>query len=295
MPNTSKYEHFFNDPDCNQIFRMGRGKVQPDAITFHDVPLHDHNSLIMTNRIQVTPWISHDQMVIQMFGVTERCVAIRPEPESMGRGLADGNFRIEYKNQTGTVAVESSDFGLTNDLSTPVASPGLLERNTCISRTPHYLAVCLDNFPSEQFTGGACPTHCEYFPDFKVADFDAPIDMYGNYTVPCGKYDVNTFNGTNSVDNPLTLVETEEQRVNALVFEEKCDADSFVMLDGQIINIQGNLTGPLEVECVGKCDAYEDTDIVFEFYLDPENPWTATEVKKSDLGGITPVPAEHAD
>jgi len=80
--------------------------------------------------------------------------------------------------------------------------------------------------------------------------------MFGNYTVPCGKYDVNTFNGTNSNDNPDTA-ETLDTRVNALVFEEKCDADSFVMLDGQIINIQGNLTGPLEVECVDKCAAYE--------------------------------------
>ena len=68
MPNTRKYEHFFNDPDCNQIFRMGRGREQPDAITFGDVGAHDHNTLIMTNRIQITPWVTHDQMVIQMFG-----------------------------------------------------------------------------------------------------------------------------------------------------------------------------------------------------------------------------------
>jgi len=117
MPNTSKYEHFFNDPDCNQIFRMGRGKHQPDAVTFGDVGPHDHNSLLMTNRVQVTPWVSHDQMVIQMFGVTETCVRVQPNKRDMGRGLVDGTFRIEYKNQTGTVAVESSDFGLNNDLS----------------------------------------------------------------------------------------------------------------------------------------------------------------------------------
>ena len=60
MPNTRKYEHFFNDPDCNQIFRMGRGREQPDAITFYDVGPHDYNTLIMTNRVQITPWVTHD-------------------------------------------------------------------------------------------------------------------------------------------------------------------------------------------------------------------------------------------
>lgn len=120
MPNTRKYEHFFNDPDCNQIFRMGRGREQPDAITFGDVGPHDHNSLIMTNRIQITPWITHDQMVIQMFGVTDQCVDVRPDEVLSGRGLVNGTFRIEYKNATGTVAVEGKDFGQTNGLSTPV-------------------------------------------------------------------------------------------------------------------------------------------------------------------------------
>ena len=71
MPNTRLYEHFYNDPECNQLFRMGRGRVQPDAITFGDVPKHDYNTLLMTNRIQITPWVTHDQMVIQMFGITE--------------------------------------------------------------------------------------------------------------------------------------------------------------------------------------------------------------------------------
>lgn len=49
MPNTRQYEHFFNDPDCNQQFRMGRGREQPDAVTFGYVPAHDHNRLIMKN------------------------------------------------------------------------------------------------------------------------------------------------------------------------------------------------------------------------------------------------------
>jgi len=113
--------------------------------------------------------------------------------------------------------------------------------------------------------------------------------MFGNYTVPCGKYDVNTFNGTNSLDNEDTS-DVEDQRVAALVFEEKCDADSFVMLDGQIINIQGNLTGPLEVEIVK--GTYNPNDVVFEFYLDPENPWTPTQVLWKDLKSIDAA-AEH--
>lgn len=60
--------------------------------------------------------------------------------------------------------------------------------------------------------------------------------MYGNYTVPCGKGDVVTFDGENSLDNEDTSA-VEEPRVNALVFEDRCDADTFVLLDGQILNI----------------------------------------------------------
>ena len=300
MPNSRKYEHFYNDPDCNQIFRMGRGREQPDAITFEDVGPWDKNTLLITNRFNVTPWVSHDQMVIQMFGETEQCVAVRVDEIDMGRGLVDGTFRIEYKNATGTVAVKGSDFGLTTDLSSPVTSydgvdSGLLETNVAICRTPHYLAVCADGPDGDDsFTGGACPTYCEYFPDFKQSDADAPIDMYGNYTVPCGKYDVGTFNGTNSQDDPATTSETEEQRVQALVFADRCDSDNFVMLGGQIINVQGDLSGPLEVECIDSCAAYEDGDTVFEFYNDPEDPWHADSVTKMMLAGIT-APAEHAD
>ena len=114
MPNTRRYEHFFNDPECNQLFRMGRGREQPDAITFYDVPAHDHNTLVMNNRVQITPWITHDQMVIQMFGLTDRCVAVRPDEVGMGRGLVNGTFRIEYKNASGVVSVEGVHFGKDN-------------------------------------------------------------------------------------------------------------------------------------------------------------------------------------
>ena len=60
MPNTRLYEHFYNDEGCNQIWRMGRGRDQPDAITFYDVHIHEYNTILSLNRIQVTPWVSHD-------------------------------------------------------------------------------------------------------------------------------------------------------------------------------------------------------------------------------------------
>ena len=239
-------------------------------------------------------------MVIQMFGVTDQCVHVRPDEVEMGRGLVNGTFRIEYKNATGTVAVEGKDFGLTNDLSVPVVSGmgvegGLLEDKVAICRTPHYLTVCTDDSEnSAQFTGGACASYCEYWPDFKSSDADARINAHHNVTMSCDKNDVNTFNGTNSVDDPLTVVTVEGPRVKALVFEDRCDADSFVMVDGQIINIQGDLTGPLEVEVVEMGAAYEDDDVVFEFYLDPkgEDPWLVFPVLKSELAAIT-AEAEH--
>ena len=139
----------------------------------------------------------------------------------------------------------------------------------------------------------ACDSRCNYFPDWKTDDATAPIDMYGNYTVPCGKHDVNTFNGINSQDDYSTVAEIEPQRVNALVFKDGCDADSFVLADGQVINVQGNLTGPLEVEYVAT--GYpEDTDVVFEFYNDPENPWEPYQILKSDMTTLTGMaPAEH--
>ena len=181
-------------------------------------------------------------MVIQMFGTTEQCVAIRPDEEKMGRGLVNGTFRIEYKNATGTVAVEGKDFGLVNDLNgdrvmTPVPDDGLLEKSVCIDRTPHYLTVCLDDATTGSFTGGACSSYCEYWPDFKSNDGNAVIDKHSNYTVGCRKGQVNTFNGTNSLDDPLTTMDVEEQRVKAVVLEDRCDADTFLMIDGQIVNV----------------------------------------------------------
>lgn len=106
--------------------------------------------------------------------------------------------------------------------------------------------------------------------------------MYGNYTVPCSKRDVNTFNGINSQDDLSTTTDFETQRVNALVFEDGCDADSFILLDGQVLNVQGNLTGPLEVEYVATGYAAA-TDVVFEFYNDPDNAWLPYQITKADM------------
>jgi hypothetical protein len=289
MPNSKKYEHFYNDPDCNQIFRMGRGRTQPDAITFNDVNAWDYNSLLITNRFSVTPWVSHDQMVIQMFGITDQCVAVRVDEQAMGRGLVDGTFRIEYKNATGVATVTGKDFEIDDNINVGGAvtegaglDGGLLEANVCIDRTPHYLAVCENDPAVPEIWDSACPTHCSYFPDWKTDDATAPIDMYGNYTVPCSKRDVNTFNGKNSGDDPDTTSAVEAQRVNALVFEDGCDADSFVLLDGQVLNVQGNLTGPLEVEY--RAAGYPaDSDVVFEFYNDLENPWRPYQITKADM------------
>lgn len=288
MPNSRKYEHFYNDPDCNQIFRMGRGRTQPDAITFNDVSAWDHNSLLITNRFSVTPWVSHDQMVIQMFGVTDQCVAVRVDEEASGRGLVNGTFRIEYKNATGLQAVTSEDFDRTDLLTAPVTTGtglenGLLEANVCIDRTPHYLSVCQDDPASDMQFDGACPDRCFYAPDFKSSDSSVHIDMYGNYTVPCSKHDVNTFDGTNSLNNADSTT-TEDQRVQALVFEDGCDADSFVLLDGQILNIQGNLTGPLEVEI--NSNAYPPGSTIFEFYNDSENPFDAQVITIDDIPAV---------
>jgi hypothetical protein len=86
-------------------------------------------------------------MVIQMFGVTDQCVAVRVDEEAAGRGLVDGTFRIEYKNATGVATVTGEDFARTDNITAPVddgsgIEGGLLEANVCIDRTPHYLAVC---------------------------------------------------------------------------------------------------------------------------------------------------------
>ena len=194
MPNTRHYEHFYNDEGCNQIWRMGRGRSQPDAITFYDIHIHEFNTLLSLNRMQITPWVTHDQMVIQMFGITEQCVDLITDTEDMGRGLVKGQFRIEYYNATGLTYIDGSDLGVDRPYSTAVDSntpPGLEEKDICICRTKHYLEICLISHCQ------GCTAGCEYFPAFTSNDASlAPFSHYGNYTVPCEKGQVMTFNGT---------------------------------------------------------------------------------------------------
>ena len=58
------------------------------------------------------------------------------------------------------------------------------------------------------------------------------------------------------------------------------------------------MSAPLEVLCVDSCGAYADDDVVFEFFLDPLNPWTPYQVTKAELATtmFMPQPAqpEHA-
>lgn len=143
----------------------------------------------------MTPWITHDQMVLQFFGITEQCVDMYVDVASMGRGLAPGQWRIEYYNSTGLTYINSTDLGaleVNRPYTTPVTTPTTLAAvDVCICRTPHYLQICLIDFCP------GCTLGCEYFPAFTSSDSSlAPFTKYGNYTVPCQKGSVFTFNGT---------------------------------------------------------------------------------------------------
>lgn len=245
MPSSRLYEHFYNDPDCSQIFRMGRGREQPDAITFYDVPRHDHNKILALNRIQITPWITHDVMLLQFFGITNECVEVEPDVEAMGRGLNEGQFRIEYYNGTDNslASINAGDFGLDQD-HRPDSNNGvdtLLSAHVWICRTPHYLAVCknkhVGNFP----TLASCEIGCEYFADYNADDDSLEVDQYGNYDIPCYPGGVFTFNGTAS-DYDCGI------KVQTLTIEDKCETDIFIFNSGQTIIVDGNLTGTLEVK-----------------------------------------------
>ena len=152
----------------------------------------------------MTPWITHDQMVLQFFGITEQCVEMYVDTIDMGRGLAPGQWRIEYYNSTGLTYINSTDLAaleVDRPYTTPVATPtALAEHDVCICRTPHYLQICLIN------SCPGCTEGCEYFPAFTSSDSSlAPFTHYGNYTVPCHNGSVFTFNGTfdeNTHNNP---------------------------------------------------------------------------------------------
>lgn len=251
MPNSRLYEHFYNDPECNQVWRMGRGREQPDAITFYDVPKHDHNKILLLNRLQITPWVTHDELVLQFFGVTKQCVELEPDVLDMGRGLVKGQFRIEYLNGTSDslAAINGGDFGhLLADRpdSSPVgdtAVPMLLETHVFICRTPHYLAVCKDKFEAHYPYLAPCSAGCEYFADYNLDDDSAEryLDRNGTYHVDCRPGSVLSFNGTAS--DPDAGIKTL-----ALQFDDRCENDAYVFTSGQLIVLEGDsYTGTLEV------------------------------------------------
>ena len=135
-------------------------------------------------------------MVLQFFGITEQCVNLYVDVGDLGRGLAPGQWRIEYYNSTGLTYIDSTDLGaITADrpYTVPVTVPSTLAQNdVCICRTPHYLQICLIDFCP------GCTAGCEYFPAFTSSDASlAPFtDASGTYAVPCQNGSIFTFNGT---------------------------------------------------------------------------------------------------
>ena len=149
MPNSRHYEHFYDAGDgCNQIWEMGRGRVQPDAITFYDVPAHEHNVILSRDRTSMTPWVTYDQRVLEFRGITDTCVELYVEDESSttGQGLATNQWRIEYYDLTQMSMTTLNS----TDLRTPVNTDlqggseidnwGAIEGGSlAICRTPFYL------------------------------------------------------------------------------------------------------------------------------------------------------------
>ena len=202
MPNTRHYEHFYDQVGCNQIWTMGRGGIQPDAITFYDVPAHERNVIITTDSTRITPWVSHDERVLQFFGITDRCVEVYAEEQDAGQGLGgEGQWRIEYYNATGHVYINSTDLGKTvaDALISNTASSTLEEESIHICRTPFYLQICTnDEAPVNSGIGG-CPLGCEYFPAFTASDDSlSSFLQHDRYYAHCEAGDIMSFNGTRS-------------------------------------------------------------------------------------------------
>ena len=185
MPNTRHYEHFYDQVGCNQIWTMGRGGVQPDAITFYDVPAHERNVIITTEDTRITPWLTHDERVLQFFGITDRCVELYAETggTAAGQGLGGENqWRIEYYNATGHVYINSNDLGKTvgDALISAAASSSLENESIHICRTPFYLQICSNEDAPVNNGIGGCPAGCEYFPAFTASDDSlAPFTSHG--------------------------------------------------------------------------------------------------------------------
>ena len=283
MPNTRHYEHFYDQVGCNQIWTMGRGGVQPDAITFYDVSAHERNVIITDDRVVVTPWLSHDERVLQFFGITDRCVELYAENEvNAGQGLGgEGQWRIEYYNATGHVYINSTDLGKTVGearISAAASSP-LEEENIHICRTPFYLQICTnEDAPVNKGIGG-CPSGCEYFPAFTATDDSlSAFAVHGTYNAHCGAGDILSFNGTRSAATRGVLddfdLEATPTQTPEIHFEDGCESENFLVLDGQEVHIKGTLLGTMEILisediCATACagpndDICDDIALVFE-------------------------------
>ena len=257
MPNTRHYEHFYDQVGCNQIWNMGRGGVQPDAITFYDVPAHEHNVLYWNDATRITPWVSHDELVLQFFGITDTCVELYAEEQgaAAAQALTEGQWRIEYYNATGHVYINSTDLGkAVADAEISNAVEGGLENlHVHICRTPFYLQICLnENAPVNKGVGG-CPAGCEYFPAFTASDDSlSTYTHHGIFDVHCEAGDIMSFNGTRSGSDRNAgssdfILEAPAAKTPELWLEDKCESENFLLLDGQEVHIRGSLQGTLEI------------------------------------------------
>ena len=203
MPNTRHYEHFYDTAGCNQIWEMGRGRVQPDAITFYDVPAHERNVIISRERMSLTPWVTHDERVLQFFGITDECVELYTGAEDgSGLGLATNQWRIEYYNAfEGHTSFDSATLHETTSLSADYDFTewgGLEGDSVTICRTPFYLQVC--NVEAAPVNGGlgGCVDGCIYKPAFTATDATlSPFtDEQGRYFAHCEAGAIMSFDGT---------------------------------------------------------------------------------------------------
>lgn len=262
MPSTRHYEHFYDLAGCNQVWNMGRGRTQPDAITFYDVPAHEHNVILSTDRTSITPWVTHDERVLQFFGVTDQCVELYVDDDTAGsgQGLAPNQWRIEYFNATGHVYINSTDLGKdegdTKALSDASGALFPLEEAALyICRTPFYLQVC--NAAAGPLTGiGGCDQGCEYFPAFTATDDDlAPFTHHGIYDVSCDAGDIMSFDGFRTALNTDELrmaatdlsLDTAPVATPEIWFADGCQSENFLVLDGQEIHLYENFFGVMEV------------------------------------------------
>ena len=218
--------------------------------------------ILSTDRTSITPWVTHDERVLQFFGVTDQCVELYVDDDTAGsgQGLAPNQWRIEYFNATGHVYINSTDLGKTEGDSKALSAASaalypLEEAALYICRTPFYLQVC--NAATGPLTGiGGCDAGCEYFPAFTATDDDlAPFTHHGIYDVSCDAGDIMSFDGFR------TALTTEAERTAAadlsldttpvatpeIWFADGCQSENFLVLDGQEIHLYENFLGVMEV------------------------------------------------